>query len=170
MSLNVDDDEEKPTAQHPSIPLDLSGNDITWDQNFANVHGRISRLMDAFERDGTFSLLFSHRAAYHGGRIYVESAETVNFITGKSVGLESYDYRNVCPPTPMRIAAFSTARRTATSTGNALQLAAMGADLETDFFTKPLDGKKFHAMRRLIMNEASDAEAAKIRAYLASAS
>ena len=131
MSLNVDDDEEKPTAQHPSIPLDLSGNDITWDQNFANVLGRISRLMDAFERDGTFSLLFSHRAAYHGGRIYVESAETVNFITGKSVGLESYDYRNVCPPTPMRIAAFSTARRTATSTGNALQLAAMGADLET---------------------------------------
>ena len=39
-----------------------------------------------------------------------------------------------------------------------------------DFFTKPLDGKKFHAMRRLIMNEAGDAEAAKIRAYLASAS
>ena len=37
-----------------------------------------------------------------------------------------------------------------------------------DFFTKPLDGKKFHAMRRLIMNEASDAEAARIRAYLAS--
>ena len=34
--------------------------------------------------------------------------------------------------------------------------------------SKPLDGKKFHAMRRLIMNEASDAEAARIRAYLAS--
>ena len=44
------------------------------------------------------------------------------------------------------------------------------ADNLADFFTKPLDGKKFHAMRRLIMNEASDAEAAKIRAYLASAS
>ena len=44
-----------------------------------------------------------------------------------------------------------------------------------DFFTKPLDGKKFHAMRRLIMNEASvrgrrptASEAARIRAYLAS--
>ena len=42
------------------------------------------------------------------------------------------------------------------------------ADNLADFFTKPLDGKKFHAMRRLIMNEASDAEAARIRAYLAS--
>ena len=30
-----------------------------------------------------------------------------------------------------------------------------------------LDGKKFHAMRRLIMNEASEEEAAKLTAYLA---
>ena len=54
MSLNVDDDDHKPTAHFPSIPLDLNGNEITWDQNFANALGRISRLMDAFERDGTF--------------------------------------------------------------------------------------------------------------------
>ena len=60
MSLNVDDDDNKPTAHFPSIPLDLNGNEITWDQNFANALGRISRLMDAFERDGTFPLLFSH--------------------------------------------------------------------------------------------------------------
>ena len=52
MSLNVDDDEEKPTAQHPSIPLDLSGNDITWDQNFANVLGRISHMWYLLNRLG----------------------------------------------------------------------------------------------------------------------
>ena len=38
MSLNVDDDDHKPTAHFPSIPLDLSGNEITWDQNFASTH------------------------------------------------------------------------------------------------------------------------------------
>ena len=41
------------------------------------------------------------------------------------------------------------------------------ADNIADFFTKPLDGKKFHAMRRLIMNEASEEEASKLTAYLA---
>ena len=46
MSLNVDDDDHKPTAHFPSIPLDLNGNEITWDQNFANALGRISRLMN----------------------------------------------------------------------------------------------------------------------------
>ena len=45
---------------------------------------------------------------------------------------------------------------------------SLNVDDDEEKPTKPLDGKKFHAMRRLIMNEASDAEAARIRAYLAS--
>ena len=106
MSNILDADERKPTA-HPSVPLDLNGQEITWNQNFANALGRITSLMDAFERDGTFPLLFSHRAAYHSGRIYVESPQTVNFITGKSIG-DTYDYHNVCPPTPTRNSAFTT--------------------------------------------------------------
>ena len=136
MSLTFDDDDNKPTAHTPSIPLDLNGNIITWNKNLASVSGRLEALFDAFERDNTFPLLFEHRASFKSGRIYVESIETVSFLINKSVSTTKYGFHDVCPPTPARNAAFSTERAAAVTAGDTHKVSAMGAELIT---TMPAD-------------------------------
>ena len=130
---------DKTTAHNPSIPLSISGEPIIWNKNYATIGGVLDQLFEAYERDGSFPLLFKYNAAFRGGKIYVESAETVNFITGKSVDTQSYDYRNVCPPTPTRNTTFTATRTAASAAGNVLQVTAMGSELAT---TIPADLSK----------------------------
>ena len=75
---------DKTTAHTPSIPLSISGEPIIWNKNYATIGGVLDQLFEAYERDGTFPLLFKYNAAFRGGKVYVESAETVTFITGKA--------------------------------------------------------------------------------------
>ena len=52
-------DDNKPTAHTPFIPLSLDQEPITWDsKNYAAIDGVLTRLHEAFQRDGTFPLLF----------------------------------------------------------------------------------------------------------------
>ena len=67
--------DDKPTAQHsPLIPLSLDQEPITWEsKNYASIDGVLTRLHEAFQRDGTFPLLFKFNAASRHGKVYVDT-------------------------------------------------------------------------------------------------
>ena len=77
----------------------------------------LDQLFEAYERDGTFPLLFKYNAAFRGGKIYVESPETVTFITGKAATIESYGFEKVCPSTQRMIKDYNDMRAGVVSMG-----------------------------------------------------
>ena len=85
MSLPDELGTEKPTAHYPSIPTSVSGQPITWNKNYATIGGCLDTLFEAYERDGTFPLLFKYNAAFRGGKIYVECLFYAIFYAGKNI-------------------------------------------------------------------------------------
>jgi len=103
----IDDDDTTTVSTDILIPVDTDQNPYLWhDGNDARITGLLELTGKYYKRVGLFQLLFKHRATtVSGGRIAVDSAETIPFVLNNVV--DAHDFDDPCAPTPARITKFN---------------------------------------------------------------
>ena len=85
------------------IPSYTDGSVIIWDGNPAHLEGLLYEVGKFFRRSGYFQYLFEHRAAIvSGGKLAVDTANAVYFVTNQFDDGKGYGYDSPCPPTVTR--------------------------------------------------------------------
>ena len=85
------------------IPSYTDGSVIIWNGNPAHLEGLLYEVGKFFRRSGYFQYLFEHRAAIvSGGKLAVDTANAVYFVTNQFDDGKGYGYDSPCPPTVMR--------------------------------------------------------------------
>ena len=96
------------------IPTDIDGNKIEWDDNPAYLAGALYECSLFYERTGLFEALIKDGAvALSNGKLAVDSASAVSFVSGITADAAAHDFFHPCPPTPARITAYDAAQTAA---------------------------------------------------------
>ena len=96
-------------------PTTADGTPIVWsDDNDAHIEGLLFEVGKNYKRKGQFQTFFKHHAAIlSNGKLAVDSADSVHFITNKVQ--DDHDFDNPCPPTQQRVAEYDNGRSIAGS-------------------------------------------------------
>ena len=101
-----------------SVPTDIDGDPITFDGNPAHAEGVAQEIMDCVMRTGQFKSLVTKNAVQAGYKLAIDSAEAIPFLNGviadtkdildpDNQGRTNFDASRPCPPTPLRVAAYT---------------------------------------------------------------
>ena len=88
-------------------PVDADGTPIIWDGNDATIAGILHEVFKFLKRKGLMQMFIKHRAVpVKGGKLAIDSFDTVLFVEGTVVDERGDKPTNVCPPTPERISEY----------------------------------------------------------------
>lgn len=88
------------------VPVNTDGSEIKHNGNDATIPAYLRQVQLWSKRTGTHVAFIENRAVKSGDRVYIESAESVSFITGDLEDEEKHTFLKPCPPTAKRVVAY----------------------------------------------------------------